>query len=258
MWCKPIRGHVLILHWQFYCHQAGLWSNLGDVGKCWPCGCGFPIVLDVGHCIIFPLVYLSAIEQTSSPRTWLTSMKFHTPYWVPEPPQDIRADSRFVPCQWETALLCNDVSHWLGASLESTLRHSGICGWSWNLPKQDIMEWCQMNVMGSQPTQQQQLIVLSTAGSSHDDVIKWKHFPRYWPFVRGIHWSAVNSLHKGQWTRALMFSLICAWINSWVNNGGVGDLRCHRTHYDVTVILTTKKISNLCISVPLWWEATSY
>ena len=23
--------------------------------------------------------------------------------------------------------------------------------------------------------------------SSHDDVIKWKHFPRYWPFVRGIH-----------------------------------------------------------------------
>ena len=21
----------------------------------------------------------------------------------------------------------------------------------------------------------------------HDDVVKWKHFPRYWPFVRGIH-----------------------------------------------------------------------
>ena len=29
------------------------------------------------------------------------------------------ADSRFVPSQWETALLCNDVSHWLGVSLES-------------------------------------------------------------------------------------------------------------------------------------------
>ena len=27
----------------------------------------------------------------------------------------------------------------------------------------------------------------------HDDVIKWKHFPRYWPFVRGIHRSPVNS-----------------------------------------------------------------
>ena len=32
----------------------------------------------------------------------------------------------------------------------------------------------------------------------HDDVIKWKHFPHYWPFVRGIHWSPVNSPHKGQ------------------------------------------------------------
>ena len=41
----------------------------------------------------------------------------------------------------------------------------------------------------------------------HDDVIKWKHSPRNWPFVRGIHGSPVNSPHKGQW--ALMFSLIC-------------------------------------------------
>ena len=40
----------------------------------------------------------------------------------------------------------------------------------------------------------------------HDDAIKWKHFPRYWPFVRGIHRSPVNSPHKGQWRGALMFS----------------------------------------------------
>ena len=44
----------------------------------------------------------------------------------------------------------------------------------------------------------------------HDDIIKWKHFPHYWPFVRGIHRSPVNSPHKGQWRGALMFSLICA------------------------------------------------
>ena len=30
-------------------------------------------------------------------------------------------DSRFVPSQWETALLCNDVSHWLSSNLESAL-----------------------------------------------------------------------------------------------------------------------------------------
>ena len=32
-----------------------------------------------------------------------------------------RADSRFAPSQWETASLCNDISHWLGANLESAL-----------------------------------------------------------------------------------------------------------------------------------------
>ena len=31
---------------------------------------------------------------------------------------------------------------------------------------------------------------------NHDDVIKWKHFPRYWPFVWGIHRSPVNSHTK--------------------------------------------------------------
>ena len=49
-------------------------------------------------------------------------------------------------------------------------------------------------------------------GYPHDDGIKWKHFRRYWPFVRGIHRSPVNSLHKGQWRGALMFSFICAWM----------------------------------------------
>ena len=45
----------------------------------------------------------------------------------------------------------------------------------------------------------------------HDDVIKRKYFPCYWPFMRGIHRSPVNSPHEGQWRGALMLSLICAW-----------------------------------------------
>ena len=51
---------------------------------------------------------------------------------------------------------------------------------------------------------------LSSLLQEHDDFIKWKLFARYWPFVRGIHRSPVNSDHKGQWRGALMFSLICA------------------------------------------------
>ena len=65
----------------------------------------------------------------------------------------------------------------------------------------------------------------------------WRHlnFPRYWPFVRGIHRSSVNSPHKGQWRGALLFSFI-AWINGWVNTREAGDLRHHRAHYDVILM----------------------
>ena len=68
----------------------------------------------------------------------------------------------------------------------------------------------------------------------------WRHqmetFPRNWPFVRGIRRSPMNSPHKGQWRGALMFSLICAWINCWVKKGEAGDLRRYRAHYDVIVM----------------------
>ena len=43
----------------------------------------------------------------------------------------------------------------------------------------------------------------------HDDVIIWNHFPRYWPFVKGIHLSSVDSPHRGKWRGALIFLLIC-------------------------------------------------
>ena len=46
----------------------------------------------------------------------------------------------------------------------------------------------------------------------------------------------VNSPHKGQWRGALMFSLICVWINGWVNNREAGDLRRYCAHYDVIVM----------------------
>ena len=81
--------------------------------------------------------------------------------------------------------------------------------------------------------------------SFHDDVIKWKHFPRYWPFVRGIHRSPVNSPHKGQRRGALIFSFIYAWVN----NREAGYLRRYRAHYDITVLF-----SEICpspVDVPL-------
>ena len=99
----------------------------------------------------------------------------------------------------------------------------------------------------------------------HDDVIKWKHFPRYWPFVRGIHRSPMNSPHKGQWRGALVFPLICAWINRWVNNREACDLRRHQAHYDVIVmthLVPLFRCHFVCVShtlqFSLWWAAFRY
>ena len=41
---------------------------------------------------------------------------------------------------------------------------------------------------------------------------------------------------KGQRRGALTYSLICAWTKGSINNWDVGDLRCYRFHYDVTVM----------------------
>ena len=56
--------------------------------------------------------------------------------------------------------------------------------------------------------------------------------------------------HEGQWRGALMFSLICAWINGWVNNREAGDLRRYRAHYDVIVMEYIRITNPRCGSMP--------
>ena len=72
------------------------------------------------------------------------------------------------------------------------------------------------------------ILIGSSASPLQSPVIKWKHVSRYWQFV--------SPVHKGQWHRALMFSLICASINGWVNNPEAGDLGRNRAHYDAIVL----------------------
>ena len=55
----------------------------------------------------------------------------------------------------------------------------------------------------------------------------------------------VNSPHKGQWCWALMFSLICASINDWVNNCQAGDLRRHCGHYDVNIMVVHHNLTTV-------------
>ena len=106
-------------------------------------------------------------------------------------------------------------------------------------------------------------LLLITKNIFHDDVMKWKHFLCYWPFVWAIHQSLVNSPHKGQWCGALIFSVICAQINSWVNNHEAGDLRCHHAHYHVIVMYSSgflmqnneRDFVRYCTRVTSWNES---
>ena len=70
----------------------------------------------------------------------------------------------------------------------------------------------------------------------HDDVIKWKHFLQLLTLCVGNSPVTGEFPAQSQWRRALMFSLICAWINGYVNNREAGDLRCYHAHYDVTLM----------------------
>ena len=78
--------------------------------------------------------------------------------------------------------------------------------------------------------------------------------PRYWPFVRRIHRSP-DSPHKDQWRGALMFSLICSWINGWVNNREAGDLRRYSTHYDV-IVMNKMTLQVVIGSLTYWGRVT--
>ena len=98
----------------------------------------------------------------------------------------------------------------------------------------------------------------SAIPSIHDPyIIKWKHFPHHWPFVWGI--PAQEFPQKGQWCWAFMYSLICTWINAWINNCEAGDLRCHHTHYDVTVMIYGIQLLSvhICVNYFTWIECLS-
>ena len=77
----------------------------------------------------------------------------------------------------------------------------------------------------------------------HTNTSWWRHqmetFSALLALCAGNSPVPVNSPHKGQWRGALMFTLICARINDWVNNREAGDLRRHLDHYDVSVMVTT-------------------
>ena len=103
-----------------------------------------------------------------------------------------RADSRFALSHWATALLCNDVSRWLGANLESALMlYMFVCvcfgeGIKFTITNDKILIFffvCRL--------------VLHLYTISNDDVMAWGRFQHHWPFVKEIHQSPQDCPHEG-------------------------------------------------------------
>ena len=80
----------------------------------------------------------------------------------------------------------------------------------------------------------------------------WRHqmetFSALLALCEGNHRSPVDSPHKGPWLRSLMFPFTCGWTNGFENNRDAGDLKRHRTHFDVTVTCTNV-CGRLCRSI---------
>ena len=100
--------------------------------------------------------------------------------------------------------------------------------------KNDSEGWLILNILGNIPWWRHEMEMFSTLLA----------------LCEGNHQPPVDSPHKSQWRGVLMFSLICAWTNGWAITRDAGDLRRHRTHYDVTVMAAI-----VCLPKCQWSES---
>ena len=135
---------------------------------------------------------------------------------------------------------------WLdpGSNAEANTRTKFSGDWYWEEFVNDA-ENILKNVL-CEPTEipiqmEQSLYILKRCGfyvkaTSYQYSAWWRHQMETFSALLALSPGPVNSPHKGQWRGALMFSLIYAWINDWVNNREADDLRPHRAYYGVTVM----------------------
>ena len=97
--------------------------------------------------------------------------------------------------------------------------------WMWHKPCRTFHPWC--------PCIKTRCLLVPLYAALHDLSSLSPTF-----LCKDIHRSPRWIPHtKAMWRVGLMFSLICAWISGWVNNGEAGDLRRHGAHYDVPVMV---------------------
>ena len=92
----------------------------------------------------------------------------------------------------------------------------------------------------------------------HDDVIKWKLFPRCWPYCGEFAGHRWIHLTKDSDAELWYFLWSARWINGWLNNRETGDLRRHRAHYDVIVMENGYSLPPIswqtCVNIASCWS----
>ena len=105
-----------------------------------------------------------------------------------------------------------NVETWLCKHLQSKLFETPrwiimLTLWSYTFVagKDLLVQFCDAKVH----TRKSNRKILLKRSRNYDEAIKWKHCPRYWPFVRGINPSPVVSPHKGSvnWNFDIFFDL---------------------------------------------------
>ena len=83
---------------------------------------------------------------------------------------------------------------------------------------------------------------------AHDDVIKWKDFPRYWPFVRWIH----------QWIPLTKASDVELWWFLWSASEQTVEQTIKMQVIWDTIMLIMMSVSPMMTKLALWWWLTVF
>ena len=149
----------------------------------------------------------------------------------------------FQECPTKVMRVCLEAYwfSWIKVKFCIFYNFSSILVDKWSTISSCSLIWCSLNCIPRETT------------DNWLDMTWWRHQMETFSVLLAI--CAWNSPVHGEFpaqrpvTGALMFSLICFWINYWVNNREAGDLRCHRAHYDVIVMSWVGDISQVIVVV---------
>ena len=92
----------------------------------------------------------------------------------------------------------------------------------------------------------------------HDDVIKWKHFPGFWPFVKGIHCSMMHPYPQKDNDARLWCFFCCEPVEIPVIRNAMVVMRRHRNILEIFLIqrhsVATANDNSVLMHLIIWYN----